>query len=208
MKGMMKNRAIALHRYPESLLWQPSTMKLVPSVLIATLAGLGLASPAIAQFSIWGDDGFDIFFNTPRRQLIETGQCPRCHLRFLDLPEADLPNADLTAADLEEANLSGSDLRNASFRQADLENINLQDANLEGASFRDADLEDANLSGANLRLVYLAGANLAGANLTGADLSLVNLDTASYCQTIMPDGSVRNDDCGGQRAEGEDWREG
>jgi len=171
------------------------SIQALPMVAIA-LAGVGLASPAIAQLGIFGDrDDFDSF-DSPRLILIQTGQCPRCNLRYLHLPDADLPHADLTAAHLEEANLSGSDLRDASFRYADLENINLQNANLEGASFRDANLEDANLRDANLRLVYLEGANLAGANLTGADVSLVNLDNATYCQTTMPDGTMRHDDCG------------
>jgi hypothetical protein len=56
----------------------------------------------------------------------------------------------------------------------------------DGAQLAQADFRGANLSGA-----CLVGASLAEARL-GAS---VNLHKAVFCRTIMPDGSVNDDDC-------------
>ena len=69
-------------------------------------------------------------------------------------------------------------------------------------NFIGVDLRGANLKGAYLSLVNLKGANLSSANLSGAFLGDANLLNASgaaflreaiFCNTIMPDGSIRND---------------
>lgn len=71
----------------------------------------------------------------------------------------------------------------------------LPSANLSGADLRNADLSGANLSGSNLSYADLSGANLRRANLSGANLSDAELSGARFCNTIMPDVSVRNDGC-------------
>jgi uncharacterized protein YjbI with pentapeptide repeats len=58
----------------------------------------------------------------------------------------------------------------------------------------------ANLTGADLSGADLSGAVgtyviLWKANLSGVDLSGVNLTDAKFCNTTMPDGTVRNDNC-------------
>ena len=143
----------------------------------------------------------------------------RVDLTKADLRSANLQGADLWRARLESANLSGANLREANLSEARLSRANLRGANLQGAdlraSLRYADLQGANLQGANLRAslwkANLRGANLQGADLRwaelwGADLREANLfkadidintsfKRAKYCNTTMPDGTIRNDDC-------------
>ncbi len=102
--------------------------------------------------------------------LVNENQCVFC-----DLFDANLRYGNLSNADLSDANLSDADLSNAN-----LSNANLSNANLKRANLKRADLSEANLKRANLK-----DANLIGADLSGAD----------FCVTIMPDGSINNDDC-------------
>ena len=51
------------------------------------------------------------------------------------------------------------------------------------------------LTKANLRAAGLRGANLSEANLSEANLSGANLSGAKFCNTIMRNGSINNDDC-------------
>lgn len=83
-------------------------------------------------------------------------------------------------ARLSGSNLQALQLANINFSGADLSYANLQYANLENAT-----LSDANLQGTNL-----SNADLLGANTNGADIG-----SAIYCNTVMPDGSVDNNDC-------------
>ena len=46
------------------------------------------------------------------------------------------------------------------------------------------------LTGADLRK-----ANLSNADLTGAELNFADLTGTTFCNTMMPDGSVNNADC-------------
>jgi uncharacterized protein YjbI with pentapeptide repeats len=55
--------------------------------------------------------------------------------------------------------------------------VNLTSSNAIGADFRNADLRNI---------------NLADADLTGAKLRGAKRDGAKYCNTLMPDGSVKN----------------
>ncbi len=90
--------------------------------------------------------------------------------QVLDLSNTALPGANLSAAFLPWANLRGADLR--------------------GATLRWANLSKASLTGADLR-----GANLHGVNLYKADLGEAILSGTKFCNTIMPDGTINNDDC-------------
>ena len=63
-------------------------------------------------------------------------------------------------------------------------------ARCEGADFKGADLNNVNLKGAVLSEADLTDANLSWANLREADV-----EAAIPCNTLMPDGGTRNDDC-------------
>ncbi|NCJ08388.1 hypothetical protein GS597_18120 [Synechococcales cyanobacterium C] len=114
---------------------------------------------------------------------------------------AGLKYKDLSLVDLRGANLSGLTLHGASLRGA-----NLSGANLSGAEFDMTVLTDADLSGADLTDAYFTLSQVSGANLQGAILknvnlhhagggASVNLEGAQFCNTVLPDGSVRNDHC-------------
>jgi uncharacterized protein YjbI with pentapeptide repeats len=66
----------------------------------------------------------------------------------------------------------------------------LSNADLTGADLTIVYLQRANLADANLQSAFLSGADLTGAILTGADLT-----GATFCDTIMPDGTINNSDC-------------
>ncbi len=150
-----------------------------------------------------------------QKKLVETNECIGCDLNGADLYAALLSNADLSGTDL-----SGTNLHRASLRDANLSGANLSGAYLWNADLGNANLAGANLSAANLLGANLLGANLLGANLLGANLRVANLnnaklyspkfnqpnlskadlleaalDSAKFCNTTMPDGSINNDDC-------------
>lgn len=125
---------------------------------------------------------------------------------------ADLRETRLMETDLRESDLGGADLREAVLRKADLRKAWLQDTDLKKANLKDAKLKRANLEGADLRATNLEGASFTGANLKDANLtdalietndeflniflSNSGLETAYLCNTTMPDGEIRNDNCG------------
>jgi uncharacterized protein YjbI with pentapeptide repeats len=73
------------------------------------------------------------------------------------------------------------DLINADLRRTDLSDANLALANLSGAD----------LVGANLENVNFYGAILNRANMRNANLRNANMDGVLFCDTVMPDGSIR-----------------
>jgi uncharacterized protein YjbI with pentapeptide repeats len=135
----------------------------------------------------------------------------RVNLSRVNLDKADLSRADLSRTDLSGANLRQTNLNGASLNKADLSRASLMEAklggatlwrtklneaDLNGAALNGADLSEAYLAKANLSETYLAKANLSGTNLSGANLAKIqSLDSAKFCQTIMPDGTVNNRDC-------------
>jgi uncharacterized protein YjbI with pentapeptide repeats len=84
-------------------------------------------------------------------------------------------NSDLNGANLSGANLTGADLRSVSLRGAKLVKTVLSSADLTGADLRNADL---------------TGAVLIGTTLENADLTDTNQHDVTFCNTVMPDGSV------------------
>jgi uncharacterized protein YjbI with pentapeptide repeats len=101
------------------------------------------------------------------------------------------PLPPLPPLSLKEANLS-----NVQFDKVDLNTLDLAGANLRDAKLTDAILIDTNLEKADLRGANLTGANLTGANLKDARLPAKELlQGVRYCDTKMPDGNKKNDDC-------------
>ena len=72
------------------------------------------------------------------------------------------------------------------FRNKDVRGSNISNSTFRGADLRGADLRSANLGGS-----CFVGADLSGAKLG----SSVNLGGATFCNTIMPDGSVNDSGC-------------
>lgn len=126
-----------------------------------------------------------------RKADLRSAKLSGAHLNETYLDEADLRWSDLRGAYLIKANLSGTRLDEADLRGADLSKANLSKTHLDRANLHWANLSDTLLDGTDL---YQA--NLSEANLDGADLANIrNLDNATFCKTIMPDGTVNNRDC-------------
>ena len=125
--------------------------------LVVALFCTGTVSPAAPK----GDDAL--------MQLLQTRNCPECHLADVDLVHAQLQDADLAGAKLERANLSQARLDGANLRGADL-----SFTSLNGASLRGADLQGSTLLGTDLRDV----------DLTGASLDLDALESAHWSGAI------------------------
>jgi Pentapeptide repeats (8 copies) len=114
-----------------------------------------------------------------------------------DLSDADLSNANLLKADLRGANLSKALLFNAGLSNAILSFAILSDANLLKADLSFAMLPYANFRGADLNNTNFEGANLLNAHLEGArNFSESQVSEAKLCNTTLPNGEVRNRDCG------------
>lgn len=91
--------------------------------------------------------------------------------------------------------LSGRELKGMDFDSKNLMGANLRKANVTGANFTQARLRGADLRSANLSYANLYEANLLDANFEGANLAGANLVEARFCNTRMPDGTIRNSDC-------------
>ena len=104
-----------------------------------------------------------------------------------DLHGTNLSNMMLARADLRSVNLTNANLNLAVFDFANLGGANLRAATLTSVSFFGATLTNATLNSANLSFADLTQANLFGATTNGAIFT-----GATFSQTIMPDGSVRN----------------
>lgn len=140
-----------------------------------------------------------------------------------DFNGANLTGADFAGADMSTpvkstgvigvAAFGGDD----SFQCANLSGANFAYADLTGADFscpsypvNSTVLEHANLQGAILQYANLSGASLQGAVVTQADFSHASLANANvgealgtwigqsgatFCDTMMPDGTVNNSNC-------------
>jgi len=90
---------------------------------------------------------------------------------------------------------TGADLRRANLQNADLSDLDLSEADLRHACLRGANLRSAVLLQANLESADLEGANLTGADLEGAEIENAYMHDVVFCETVMPDGNIRDDDC-------------
>jgi uncharacterized protein YjbI with pentapeptide repeats len=112
-------------------------------------------------------------------------------------------NANLSDTDLERCDFSGSNLTRALLRRAQGGNIQFVSANLASANLDSASLMDANFGGADLTATILrncnllradfSGASLTNASFVGATLTGVNFTNAKFSNTIMANGTRRNE---------------
>ena len=77
------------------------------------------------------------------------------------------------------------------FKQENLEKLKATNA-CEMCDLRETYLREANLFRADLRKADLRKADLSDSDLTGADLRDSDLTGTTFCNTMMPDGSVKN----------------
>jgi uncharacterized protein YjbI with pentapeptide repeats len=135
------------------------------------------------------------------------------HADFYDAGFADvvMANANFTGANLGNAILGGAEAHNANFTGA-----SLVTASLSATGLRSADLSNVDFTGAYMGYTDFSYADLRGAkivdldpevgdvdpaadvsqaDLTGATVSQAFVDHAWFCNTTMPNGSIRNDDC-------------
>jgi uncharacterized protein YjbI with pentapeptide repeats len=126
--------------------------------------------------------GFGVYAQeiSPVERLLNTKQCSGC----------DLSGENLADLDLSDANLNGADLTNANLRNTMLAGADLSNATLRGANLTLAVLIGANLSGADLSYANLTDTNLFRAKFTGT--RGVDFTGATFKQTIMPNGTVKN----------------
>lgn len=129
--------------------------------VIAALAVLALASPALAQ-------------NASQIARAAGGSsCPGCNLFQAEFNGLQATGLDFSGARLRQADLSLTVLNRARFNRADL-----RDVNAYGGVFSSASFSGANLTNAGFVGTYLRGANFSGATLTGADFSGADLTGA------------------------------
>jgi hypothetical protein len=102
--------------------------------------------------------------------------------------ECDYAGQSFAGQDHDGSTFRGIDGRGATFNQTDNHGSVFAEACLQGARFRRARLDGSTWGDA-----CLFGADFAGADL-GDDLTL--FDNALFCNTVMPDGSVNDRDCG------------
>ena len=140
--------------------------------------------------------------------------------RGTNLSGANCRDAYLSGTELEEVNFTRANLVNAVFAGA-IDNGIFIDADLSGASFSEsvalgtifyrANMDDVvimectfhgvNFTKATLRRARIENTSLTNAifietDLTGVDWGGVDTDRAIFYKTIMPDGSIRNLNCG------------
>lgn len=125
-----------------------------------------------------------------------------------DCPWADfdgtyLPGLELAGANLQQAFVQGSEFNGGNLTEANLSEANidssfhvtdLSKANLSSA-YISSNFEDVNLSGANLTNAHLDESHFEDSNLSGAQTSGVSWGTATFCNTVMPNGSVNSSGC-------------
>ncbi len=113
------------------------------------------------------------------------------------VPKTNCVNQDLSAIAASNSDLDGSDFSGANLTGADLRNVSLR-----GAKLVKTILNGVDLTGADLRNSDLTGAFLISATLTRADLADTVQTGVTFCNTVLPDGSVT--DCkflrGGKQA--------
>ena len=103
------------------------------------------------------------------------------------LAGTNLSSMFLGRSDMRGVNLTNANLSVAVFDFSNLGEADLRDANVASASLFGATLTNATLNNANLSFTDLTSANLFGATTNGTIFT-----GATFSQTIMPDGSVRN----------------
>lgn len=146
------------------------------------------------------------FSNWSNKPNVSEGKLSYTNLSGANLSGLDLSEVDLHEAMLVDTNLSETDLSDAKLKSARLDGANLFRADLSTVDLRfallqKADLRESRLKNAKLDYVNLTSADLSGADLSGAELKGDYFQTAIFCKTRMPDGSLCHRDCSDEMSE-------
>ena len=110
----------------------------------------------------------------------------RYTFNVIDFNSVNLSKANLVNLEMSGIILDGADLQNANLSGASLGGVSVSYKTSFGATETTVH-KYASLIGANLK-----GADLSNTNLKGANLTDVDLTGATFSNTIMPDGTIRN----------------
>jgi uncharacterized protein YjbI with pentapeptide repeats len=117
-------------------------------------------------------------------------------LNYVYAPGISLVGSSLHLGSIAKGDLAGADLLRLNANFGAVVGTDLSHANMRGANLSDTDFNGDNMSDANL-----TDANLANGDLTGSTLDGAILRGVKFCNTVMPDGKVRNPqkgECPGQ----------
>jgi uncharacterized protein YjbI with pentapeptide repeats len=146
---------------------------------LADLVGLDLRGGSLALVSL----AFAHLQGADLKNVNMVGSTPS----FADMRGANLNGARITFAGITNANLRGAKLKHADGYFGAIVASDVRGANLRGATLSNTDINGVDMRGANLR-----GADLTNADFTGSRFGGVNLRGARFCNTLMPNGNVRN----------------
>jgi hypothetical protein len=114
------------------------------------------------------------------------------------LPGIDVSGANFSQAIFINTEFNGGNFTEANFSETNLEshfeNSEMAGVDLSGA-FVHSIFERTNLSGANLSGAHFYESHFEDANLSGAQVNGVSWEEASFCRTVMPNGTENNSGC-------------
>jgi uncharacterized protein YjbI with pentapeptide repeats len=149
------------------------------SIILPLIAGLALASPALAQ-------------NAAQVASIQRGgNCPGCNLFQADMANKELKGRNYSKARLRQADFSASVMNGSNFSGADMRDLNAYGVVFTGVNMAGADLTNATFVGAYLQGANFRGAKLAGANFSGAEMDRAIGLTQTQLSQACGDGSTR-----------------
>lgn len=157
--------------------------------LIAALAAVSLAAPAMAQ-------------NAGQIARVRGGaSCSGCNLFQGDFGGLEARGLNLSGSRLRQADLSLSVMNRTNFSRADLRDVEAFGGVFSSSSFTGANLTNASFVGAYLDGANFSGATLAGTNFSGAQMGRARGLTQSQLNracgdeaTVLP-GSLRIPAC-------------
>lgn len=178
----------------DSLTWEPGQFKGLD------LSGIILRDSNIIWLSTWLDG---VIMRGADLTRVDLGDCS---FAGGDLSNAILCEAGFFRSVFEMTDFSGANLTRASlswtdFFCADMSRANLNDTRINALGFICIDFTDATFCGARLKYVTFEKAKLVRTDFRGADFCLekesasVKFRECRFEQTIMPDGTIRNDRC-------------
>ena len=104
--------------------------------------------------------------------------------------EAIFSRTDFSGNDMRACAMSGATLIQCKFIRADLSGCNFTDSDLSGANFLGAKLRGVDFTRTNLRGANMTGVDLTEANMCGADDQGALYESALFCDTVLPDGTL------------------
>lgn len=191
LTGADLDRALVSVRYPAA------TRMLLADLTGATMRGADLTGLSVAGGRLNGADARGAVLDNLSLAGAEATDLD-ARGATSDKTEKDSAGANIYDARLTDANFAGAALKGVSFNHSRLEGADFSGATWVAVEANTADLRGADLSGLKGfgSTVYLA--DLGEAKLGGAPFSPADLEWASLCDTLMPDGKTVSDrDCRG-----------